>query len=156
MAAFQEDGEGVMALTQEKEEGAMGEADKDDGDKALEGPNGLNTSSLDAVNSHSDNQCATLDQHSSLGEQSHNDNEDSAPDQHQSLGDQSEQPSTNEPRAPPNNETDADLSPFFAEAYHEPIDSYNGEDVSSQAALDGRVTKDGNNPYEVDLDWYEL
>lgn len=156
MVVPRENGEGVIATTEGSEEGAMGEADKDDGDKALEGPNGLNISSPDAFNSHSDNQCATPDQHSSLGEQSHNDNENSVPDQHQSLGDQSEQPSTNGPKTPPNNETGAYLSPFFTEAYHDPIDSYDEEDVSSQAALDGRVTKDGNNPYEVDLDWYEL
>lgn len=155
MAAIQEGGKGVMPSTPGKEEAAMGEADKDDGDKALEGPNEPSTPHPDAVDSHFHSRYLTPVQDLALGKQSYNYHEDSTPDKHQPLGGQSEQPSPNGHRAPSNNEMDVDLSPFFAEAYHEPIDSYDGEDVSSQAALDGEVTKNGNYPYEVDDDWYE-
>ncbi|KAK3338788.1 hypothetical protein B0H65DRAFT_579582, partial [Neurospora tetraspora] len=159
MAAIHEDEEGVMATTQGKEEGAVGEVEKDDGYEALEGPNGLSTPSPDAFNPHFNNQYPTPTQHLPLGEQSNIANQHPiypTPDQHESLGEQSEQPSPNGYTVPPNNEMDANPFPLSAEAHHEPIASHHGEDVGIQAALDGRATNNGHYLYEVDLDWYEL
>ncbi|ESA42760.1 hypothetical protein NCU07640 [Neurospora crassa OR74A] len=67
MASIHEE-EGVVASTQGKEEGAMGEADKDDGDKAHEGPNEPCTPHLNAVHSHFDSWYPTPVQHLALSE----------------------------------------------------------------------------------------
>ncbi|KAK3502210.1 hypothetical protein B0T13DRAFT_523947 [Neurospora crassa] len=147
---------GLAEEHQGTKEGTVGEVERDNGHQALEGPNDPSTPSPDAVNPHFDSRYSTPVQHLTLSEQSHIDHKHSTPDQNQPLGDQPEQPSPNGRTAPPKNELDADHSPFFAEAYHEPIDSYDGEDVSSQVALDGRIAKYGNNPYDIDHDWYEL